>query len=158
MHTKAPWKKISGVDPIDCQSDPCDIFITHENYTNRDNKLKVIYIRYQDSSIDTIKKLVIGKSLNGIIEWYKKNNKYVSIEELVKCVIDNIACWRTVFANHQYNLDFEDIWTNPEKLLSDLSDIIGLPVNNSSKKLLSEYRRINSMLYNIDLSEWLDNC
>lgn len=156
MHVNSDgmWKKVVPEDFVKLNEYKEDIFITHALIDKRSTlkDITVITMACCPTSKDLISKLSIGKSFTGVQQWLKDQNKPSDAEHVISCISAGIDNFIDNDALTGFIIRFEDIWNNPDKLLSQLADIVGLPVNESSINLLEEYRIRNSELYNIKLT------
>lgn len=152
------WKKVVPEDFAKLNEYREDIFITHalldKGFAIKD--ITPITIKCSPHSKDIISKLSIGKNLNGIQQWLKDQNKPSDVQDVIACISAGIDRFFVIDALTGNNIQFEDIWNNPDRLLTQLADIVSLPVNENAITLLEEYRIRNSELYDIKLNRLME--
>jgi hypothetical protein len=168
-----PWVHLPDGDLEKNYNPLCNLLITHdrniEEFAKKYN-LTVIKIIYQAESAELIRSLVNNKAhLPNLKNWYTMLLNNTSFEPFTDVNLDNIQKDQRVLnllnqiindrinnfmplvTYYHHTINFEDIWNNHDRLLTELSQYTGLEINKSAKKLLHKYVKINSKLYDVNI-------
>jgi hypothetical protein len=166
VHVYYPWKILIENDlNKNYNTALTNIFITHDRNIRdfaSSNDLTVIKIVYTDDSKKLIRQLVSEKAqLTNLKQWYLSlpalpfkdvdldniNDDTRVVKYLYRCLDDRIDNFMDAVTYYHHTVNFEDIWTDNENLLNQLSNITGLKSNEKTVQLIQNYVTINNRLY-----------
>ena len=107
------------------------------------NDIIFIKIRFKESSEDLIFDLYNQKVVNTVHGFFAPYDS-----DIYNSVKRQILEFRQHIQLTDKTIEFEDIWTNPNKLLEDISKYTGLPIPSNAIKMISEYQLANVDVYN----------
>jgi len=144
------WLKVhpvNGTITADMLEGNYNIYHTHS--WNFDKSIFVkntlpIKIRFTDESIDLIFKMAVNKVFDGIYEWYLSNNETITKDDVLNLIKNDIIEFQRNIKKIDLCIDFEDIWNNPDRLLSTISKFTKLPIPNIASEMVKEYQQCNS--------------